>query len=412
MALRRLIWSLLAVVAGAMLLAALVLDLSPTLAPPHAATAQELSQGHRLLRRHDPRRARPGGLYVVRLSVEELNLLSTHVARLLGGAAAIQLQAHRLDAQASLPVPRLPGSFWLNVQATLVEGPGLPELHHLKVGRLTLPAPWAQMLARRLLNWIDGPDDGPPLHRMIRQFTLWPHQLHVVYQWRADVPAQVLARLVPSAQREAVRIYTVRLAQLAGSSKGPLELGPLLSAMAQLALERSTNDASAAEENRAWLRALTFYVNGHNVVSMMPNAGNWPKPARRQVTLLGRDDFPQHFLVSALLSAEGGGPLAEALGLSKEVEDARSGSGFSFTDVAANRAGQRFGTHAMSAPRQLQQALAKSPQPSAWMPQVDDLPEFLSESQFQSRFGGLAAPAYAAQLSVIDERIRNLALYR
>ena len=40
---------------------------------------------------------------------------------------------------------------------------------------------------------------------------------------------------------------------------------------------------------------------------------------------------------------ESTGALAQAIGLAKEVADARAGSGFSFNDMAANLAGTRFG---------------------------------------------------------------------
>jgi hypothetical protein len=52
-----------------------------------------------------------------------------------------------------------------------------------------------------------------------------------------------------------------------------------------------------------------------------------------ELRLRGRLDFPQHLLISAALAAEGGGPLADAIGLYKEVADARHGSGFSFNDI-------------------------------------------------------------------------------
>jgi hypothetical protein len=45
------------------------------------------------------------------------------------------------------------------------------------------------------------------------------------------------------------------------------------------------------------------------------------------------------------------------IGLFKEMTDARSGSGFSFNDMAANRAGTRLGALAVGDPAKLQQRL-------------------------------------------------------
>ena len=61
-----------------------------------------------------------------------------------------------------------------------------------------------------------------------------------------------------------------------------------------------------------------------------------------QPTMLGRRDLAQHFVLSAFLAANSGTQAAEAAGLAKEVVDAQGPSGFSFTDIAADRAGIRF----------------------------------------------------------------------
>jgi hypothetical protein len=99
-------------------------------------------------------------------------------------------------------------------------------------------------------------------------------------------------------------------------------------------------------ENRAAIVVLTFYANGKGLAAIVPAARAWPRPAAHTMTLYGRDDFSKHFLVSAALAANAGGPLADAVGLYKEVDDARVGSGFSFNDIAADRAGTRFGEFA------------------------------------------------------------------
>jgi uncharacterized protein YfiM (DUF2279 family) len=59
--------------------------------------------------------------------------------------------------------------------------------------------------------------------------------------------------------------------------------------------------------------------------------------------LLGRYDSAQHFVISAALAAWAGEPAANAIGVYKEIDDSRRGSGFSFADLAADRAGTRFG---------------------------------------------------------------------
>jgi hypothetical protein len=131
--------------------------------------------------------------------------------------------------------------------------------------------------------------------------------------------------------------------------------------------------------------------------------------------LRGRVDLAQHFLASAALSATGGAGIADAIGLSKELADSTGGSGFSFTDLAANRAGVRFGEAATSSPasaegwrRRVRDGFAEDDV----MPRVDDLPEFLPDREFRARFGGVGSPPYQALLDEIDRRVSAAPFYR
>jgi uncharacterized protein YfiM (DUF2279 family) len=179
-------------------------------------------------------------------------------------------------------------------------------------------------------------------------------------------------------------------------------LGPLL----QLARERAAQ-GDAALEHRAMVVVLAFYVNGKGLAALVPSARSWPVPARRVVTLAGRTDFPQHFTISAALTATAGSPLSDAVGLYKEVDDARRGSGFSFNDIAADRAGTRFGALAVADP-----VLARGLREADLIPDVRDLPEFMAEPEFLRRFGGVGAPPYRRMMADIEQRIAALPLYR
>jgi len=89
----------------------------------------------------------------------------------------------------------------------------------------------------------------------------------------------------------------------------------------------------------------------------------------------------QHFLISAGIAAAGGSRLADAVGLFKELDDSRSGSGFSFTDLAADRAGVRFAESATGPnAARLQGLLADKAEESLFMPRVRDLPEFMPKT--------------------------------
>jgi hypothetical protein len=167
------------------------------------------------------------------------------------------------------------------------------------------------------------------------------------------------------------------------------------------------------QENRAAIVVLALYATGQPLQRIVAAAAAWRAPARRTVTLAGREDLPQHFLVSAAIAAEAGSPLADAIGLHKEVDDSRRGSGFSFIDIGANRAGTRFGELATESPRralQMARTLAAGAAESDFMPGVSDLPEFMPEAEFRRRFGGLDSDGYARVIAGIDSRIDALPL--
>ena len=151
-----------------------------------------------------------------------------------------------------------------------------------------------------------------------------------------------------------------------------------------------------------------------SLADIVPDAQTWPSATARTVTLNGRDDFAKHFMVSAVLSSNTGGPFADAVGIYKEVADSRGGSGFSFNDIAADRAGSRLGELAerRDSARRLQVRLSVPLTERMLMPETSDLPEFMPEPEFRRRFGGIGAPAYARMMADIDARIAALPLYR
>ncbi|MBI1991579.1 MAG: hypothetical protein HYS65_18110, partial [Betaproteobacteria bacterium] len=129
----------------------------------------------------------------------------------------------------------------------------------------------------------------------------------------------------------------------------------------------------------------------------------------------GREDFPQHFTISAAIAANAGAPLSDAIGLYKEVDDSRGGSGFSFNDIAADRAGTRFGELAAGSREsamKLQRQVAAGVRDADILPPVSDLPEFMPEAEFKRRYGGIGAPAYKRTMDDIERRIAALPLYR
>ncbi len=418
---KRMVWVLL-IGSTAVVVLALLLGLQgqALVAPTADLVAGDIQQAKDFLRRNDPRRGGLGSSREVFIHQDELNLLLGQLAqRYGGGAASVQLKPGSAALQASVKLASLAShNFWINIDSRLRETAALPEVDRLRVGHLPLPAWAANWLLHRLLTKASAQTEGQlatGLITQIEQVRFGTQQLNLAYQWRPDSLQRVLANFWPTAEQQRVNSYDRRLATLAQAYApgSAVSLAVLLPPMFELARQRSALPGSdAVAENRAAILTLALHASGQSWGLLMPAARAWPRATPLQVTLAGRDDFPQHFLISAALAIEGGGALADVIGVYKEVADSRGGSGFSFNDIAADRAGTRFGVQAVQAPRLLQAAVLAGLTEAAFMPDVSDLPEFLTERDFVARYGGIGAPAYRQMMADIEARLDALALLR
>jgi hypothetical protein len=163
----------------------------------------------------------------------------------------------------------------------------------------------------------------------------------------------------------------------------------------------------AAAENRAALIALSAYVSGISIKKMLTDAGRTTRRAPDvALTLYKRQDWPQHYLIAAALSVSAGSRLANIIGLAKEEDDAKSGSGFSFTDLAVDKAGARLGELSQGGMAAMVQVrLAEADTDAALCPPVADLPEFMGEDEFARRFRKVGSPAYRKVITEINSRL-------
>ncbi len=133
---------------------------------------------------------------------------------------------------------------------------------------------------------------------------------------------------------------------------------------------------------------------------------------RSRIQICERIDLSRHFWVSASLTVLADAKRSWAVGLTKELKDATSGgSGFSFVDMAANKAGIRFAvlaTRDEESATAIQQRLASRVSIDEIFPQIDDLPEGITSEEFQSEYGGLGGKETQRLFRLTDERIAVL----
>jgi hypothetical protein len=182
-----------------------------------------------------------------------------------------------------------------------------------------------------------------------------------------------------------------------------------------LASRRATQ-TSRADEVKAALFALAIAC-GHprfqEIVGTVRLSDTAANGGCSKSTLLGRRDLAQHFSISAGLQSAANSGVAFAIGELKELLDSNAGgSGFSFDDLAADRAGIALAQAMLDADEaRLVRMVEQMRDEAAIMPSIGQLPSGLSEREFTRQFTDINSEAYRAVVMDIDRRISALPIY-
>lgn len=413
---RTLGWVLtLAMLVATALAVLLFLDSHPRVPEERELTVAERVWAQEWLRAARPRGQRQGEPITLTLTEPEANLLLAYlIDRLGGGRAQVRLLEDRAQVIASLGLPLDPDGRFVNLELEL-SGSGLPpRIERLRLAGLPVPESLAQGLARQVLETLDR-------RHLLQSLEIAPGRIRVTYAWHPDALADLGRGLLPPALWESLLVYQDRIqAETRALPKGQrVQLAPLLSRLLAEAGDRSQGRDPEAE-NRAAILALAAYVNRRALSSPTEFGGLESRPGTRTsafqtVVLRSRADLAQHFMTSAAIATQGGEPLSELLGLYKEIADSRGGSGLSFADLTADRAGNRFALRATTDPAgaRATQALARRGlAEDDFMPALDGLPEGLSRGELAAGIGNPKNPAYRRLAHGIERSIDALPIHR
>ncbi|CAH1385929.1 hypothetical protein [Candidatus Nitrotoga sp. M5] len=380
-------------------------------------TPAHIERAKHILSHNNPRKMKGGALRTIAISQEDLDLVVNYLVNSYskGSATNITLKQGIANVRATVELPPNPFGHYLNIDAKLRATKSLPRFEYLHIGKLPVPAFVANWLLKFGIKKLQASEDYGAAVDIIKNVSTSDNMLRVVFEWNEALPNHIKALLVPPKEQERLKAYHERLVELTGKpgSKRNLQFNELLRALFEFATQRS-NGGNPVAENRAAIIVMAFYVNGKGLGDIIPAARQWPKSTLRSMTLNGRRDFTQHFTISAVLAATAGSPLSDVIGLHKEIKDSQGGSGFSFNDLAADRAGTRFGELATtndSGAKKVQRQLAAGLRDSDVMPDVKDLPEYMQEIEFKRRYGDIGSPAYTKMTNEIERRIAALPLY-
>jgi hypothetical protein len=223
----------------------------------------------------------------------------------------------------------------------------------------------------------------------------------------------------PGVSSELARATEVQLRRIAEASSrlpnGEERFGVLVQTVFTPIPTASTpTPPSAVEHNRAAILALGITL-GHERLARYVGLQHDSElvrigvVARAGTTLRGRDDWARHYCLSAALAVVGNPFVSDAGGLIKEELDALThGSGFSFGDLAADRAGVRFAeaaTGSETAALAMQSRLQSGFKMDDFFPAISDLAENLTVEEFRRDYGGVGSERYRETLRDIEQRL-------
>lgn len=365
---------------------------------------------------------------------EDLNALLTLVGR--GErrfSGRVRVTPGIMSVSLSIRLPAIPIRRYLNLLVELLPDERGLNIERVKLGKLRLPRAVALAILRGIIDLGLGNREGSALLGSIRSVGMQADRVTIELRSLPQLKERLkrlqvlLVKLREAGQgspsqwdRESVDSYYILLLGM-GPRTGqprPESLAEYLGPLFRLARARSAN-RDPASENRAALLALAIYLGDPRFEKL---AGPVLSPEllgrsafSRQVHLGGRQDLRLHFMVSAGLKLISDQGISSAIGEFKELLDAgRGGSGFSFVDLAADRAGIRFAEQAAGpdgGARRLQKLLAGSPAEELIFPSVSDLPEGLTREEFERLYGGIGKPGYDRMVREIDRRIDRCPAY-
>jgi len=405
----------------------IMIEGEPLVARPGGLDLDDLKRAQSLAQRYDPRRMPPQRITTMRATTGELNTL------LKGAFGGLRQVASRVEASRfgiiaavtlELPLPPNPVGRYVNVRTVIAPSDTGLEIARVAVGALEIPPALVGPALRFGLDRLVGPGKGGAILDSVKSVALAGDRITLAFR----PPASLVEDIRSAARRQfaigdpaAVRAYYEAIEDAMGRlpRRGAVSLAQILQPVFRLAKARSAT-GDPVRENEAALLAVAMVFGDSRferfVGDVRPSTEN--KGERRalgQFRLDGRHDFVQHFAISIGLTVTGGDLAANIIGELKEAKDSQRSSGFSFTDIGADRAGVRFARLATASPasaRRVQEMMAAADGEHMFFPRFADLPEGMSEAAFRRRYGDVGSTEYRRVIAEIDRRIAEAGIHR
>ncbi len=400
-------------------------------ASAHTSTtlnSQAIKKVKRILKQLDyaahAKRQRP-----LRITEDDLNAGLALAAR---GIKRIQGTAHvsatdGTTLKLSLHVPENPFGPFINASLQLAANSKGLIFKQLNIGEISFHQAITQDIVEFTLAQLLGKQQSRQLLNSVKSIATSNNGLVIQYQPLPDLVKIVSSGLNQSglfganlntlASTEAIQRYYNQLCRQYRQDNNK-KLAHYLAMLFTSASQHSRTPQQAAQQNQAAIITTAIFFGSHKFNTLL----NKPIPDTQinrcqknspASYLARRQDLSLHFIYSAMLKILSDHDISFAMGEFKELSDAlRGGSGFSFADLAADQAGIMFATTATQTESALLLQKTNLNKEATFFPAITDLPENISQKEFERRYGGVEGKAYAKQLEQIRERIKQLPLYQ
>jgi len=391
---------------------------TPTVTVGWTLTHDDIVRAKKIL--YEGSKTKPDEIGIIVLTQPDINLAANYLFnRYRKSAVKIELKDNIVRFIVTMSLPKNYLGQYLNISFRFGnEGNNeLPSLKKFKAGELLLPAKFSAFVIDYIIRHTSLNEYFILATRPIKSIIIDQQKVTISYHSSLENLIQAQNVLAEGGKNANLDTYQQKLTEVIAqhNSTWRLSLAELLKPLFTLAYQRS-NLESAIEENKMAIITINNYVNRKETKKFLSLPLATLNTDKRYPTFLyKRIDLAQHFIGSAAITASMNNQVSNAVGEEKELSDAQGGSGFSFVDLAADKAGTRFGEMATASPesaRKLQQKVSEINDYTDFMPDPSDLPEHMDDAEFKQRFESVNSVVYQELSKQIDERIIATPIYR
>nr|WP_136250498.1 hypothetical protein [Ningiella ruwaisensis] len=313
-----------------------------------------------------------------------------------------------------------PLDIYANIEVSLASAQRV-HLNYIKLGDISIPGNLGLYLSEIVANAYTNSDVATRAIDWVQAIEIEAQQVTLLLN-PAETLFQSLKTIdtgqISAQERELlnqISYYINFLSRLPGDEQRATPNPSLAYFLNEIMKEALRRDTLRPEvENEAALLALAVYTGNYRFARLIGDINipitNMPT-APKAPTLAGRKDLSLHFVYSAaikLLSEQG---FSIAVGEFKELMDrGEGGSGYSFTDLAADLAGAHFAKLAVDPEhaQNIQTLIAHSDDEFLFFPSLEQLDEGLDAQAFANKYQAVDSPAYQQAVDLINQRLQAL----